>query len=251
MHGFFLSLALCITSTKNTVVDMFLEKACCLLPCSAVDVTVGCHYTVPCSMRTAMHERARVVCVCAMLTRPQVHLSTHDSINKNTAKASLQQMLSVVFSRMEAKDAELKEASPVKYPTVEIYASKYDGGERPSVESKHYDIVRTQAQKRFMDQLDRPLRMLVVWNAVLSRTKQAGFSDTLFSCKRSCCSDARHRKLACFLHVYTRQFFRFGLRKTGGGSSGRARVVAPVGPVKLPEAAPAHPRGGAAAGADA
>lgn len=40
---------------------------------------------------------------------PQVHLSTHDPINKNTAKASLQQMLSVVFSRMEAKDAQLKE----------------------------------------------------------------------------------------------------------------------------------------------
>lgn len=49
-----------------------------------------------------------------MRVRPQVHLSTHDSINKNTAKASLQQMLSVVFSRMEAKDAELKEASHVK-----------------------------------------------------------------------------------------------------------------------------------------
>lgn len=40
-----------------------------------------------------------------------MHLSTHDSINKNTAKASLQQMLSVVFSRMEAKDAQLKEVS--------------------------------------------------------------------------------------------------------------------------------------------
>lgn len=46
-----------------------------------------------------------------LLSFPQVHLSTHDSINKNTAKASLQQMLSVVFSRMEAKDAQLKEVS--------------------------------------------------------------------------------------------------------------------------------------------
>lgn len=43
----------------------------------------------------------------------QVHLSTHDPINKNTAKASLQQMLSVVFSRMELKDKELKEVSIV------------------------------------------------------------------------------------------------------------------------------------------
>lgn len=40
-----------------------------------------------------------------------MHLSTHDPINKNTAKASLQQMLSVVFSRMEAKDAQLKQVS--------------------------------------------------------------------------------------------------------------------------------------------
>lgn len=41
----------------------------------------------------------------------QVHLSTHDAVNKNTAKASLQQMLSVVFARMEAKDKQLKEVS--------------------------------------------------------------------------------------------------------------------------------------------
>lgn len=40
-----------------------------------------------------------------------MHLSTHDPINKNTAKASLQQMVSVVFARMEAKDAELKQVS--------------------------------------------------------------------------------------------------------------------------------------------
>lgn len=38
-------------------------------------------------------------------------MSTHDPINKNTAKASLQQMVSVVFARMEAKDAELKQVS--------------------------------------------------------------------------------------------------------------------------------------------
>ena len=54
-------------------------------------------------------------CVCRVALRAvraffiQVHLSTHDSINRNTAKASLQQMLSVVFARMEAKDTQLKE----------------------------------------------------------------------------------------------------------------------------------------------
>lgn len=51
------------------------------------------------------------MCVCLW----QVHLSTHDSINKNTAKASLQQMLSVVFVRMEAKDTQLKEVGDFFY----------------------------------------------------------------------------------------------------------------------------------------
>lgn len=58
-------------------------------------------------MYAFMYPSMRIVCF------PQVHLSTHDPINKNTAKASLQQMLSVVFSRMEARDAELKKASDV------------------------------------------------------------------------------------------------------------------------------------------
>lgn len=47
----------------------------------------------------------------------QVHLSTHDAINKNTAKASLQQMLSVVFARMETKDKKLKEVSKLHHKT--------------------------------------------------------------------------------------------------------------------------------------
>lgn len=51
-----------------------------------------------------------MLCLTLVLgRRAQVHLSTHDPINKNTAKASLQQMVSVVFSRMEAKDAQLKQ----------------------------------------------------------------------------------------------------------------------------------------------
>lgn len=57
---------------------------------------------------------------CWLVPQTQVHLSTHDPINKNTAKASLQQMLSVVFSRMELKDNKLKEVMVNFYSKREI-----------------------------------------------------------------------------------------------------------------------------------
>lgn len=106
------------------------EAAVCVVRCALEDGCIacllcGCGSLVFGSLTVAF-ERPRVgagsreklsssrvtTCACACAVR-QVHLSTHDSINKNTAKASLQQMLSVVFTRMEAKDKELKEVCDV------------------------------------------------------------------------------------------------------------------------------------------
>ncbi|CAM9332092.1 unnamed protein product, partial [Hapterophycus canaliculatus] len=108
--------------------DEVVERVCdCDLETEEVQLQVIKALVHACTATTlAVHQASLLTAVKTIYT---VHLSTHDSINKNTAKASLQQMLSVVFSRMEAKDAKLKEeaaaaaelealrqSDPVNYP---------------------------------------------------------------------------------------------------------------------------------------
>ncbi|CAM9576954.1 unnamed protein product, partial [Ectocarpus sp. 8 AP-2014] len=93
---------------QRMLMDEVVERVCdCDLETEDVQLQVIKALVHACTATTLSVHRASLL--TAVKTIYTVHLSTHDSINKNTAKASLQQMLSVVFSRMETKDAQLKE----------------------------------------------------------------------------------------------------------------------------------------------
>eukprot|EP00752_Nemacystus_decipiens_P007866 g7027.t2 len=95
---------------QRMFMDEVVERVCdCDLETEEVQLQVIKALVHACTATTLkVHQASLLTAVKTIYT---VHLSTHDSINKNTAKASLQQMLSVVFSRMEAKDTELKQAA--------------------------------------------------------------------------------------------------------------------------------------------
>ncbi|CAM9768985.1 unnamed protein product, partial [Discosporangium mesarthrocarpum] len=104
------------------LMDEVVETVCgCDLDMEEVQLQVIKALVHACTASTvSVHEASLLLAVRTIYT---VHLGTRDPINKNTAKASLQQTLSIVFARMEAKDRTLKEEAAATEEALALHAS--------------------------------------------------------------------------------------------------------------------------------
>ncbi|CAG0902482.1 unnamed protein product, partial [Cyprideis torosa] len=122
--------------TKKAI-DRIVEKVCACFVNSNTDEEVQlqvlkCLLTLLTASNVEVHEASLVLCI---RTCYNVYLGSRVLVNQTTAKATLTQMMNVIFQRMEIKSEETWKVRPVGHRTPLVESGGVSSGETASLSS--------------------------------------------------------------------------------------------------------------------